>query len=76
MIKNALIGIAFVGSVASFVISMYNQNVKMVYIEMGKVYEEFQLSKELNNLFLDYDQKDFEISNIIGGKINYLINKD
>lgn len=35
-----------------------------------------QLSKELNNLFLDYDQKDFEISNIIGGKINYLINKD
>ena len=48
MIKNALIGIAFVGSVASFVISMYNQNVKMVYIEMGKVYEEFQLSKELN----------------------------
>jgi outer membrane protein len=48
MIKNALIGIAFIAGVAGFVISMYNQNIKLVYIEMGKVYEEFHLSKELN----------------------------
>lgn len=49
MIKNALIGIAFVAGVAGFVISMLTNNSnKLAYMEMGKVYEEFALSKELN----------------------------
>lgn len=48
MIKNALLGIAFVAGIAGFVISMYNHDTKLVYIEMGKVYNEFSLSKELN----------------------------
>jgi outer membrane protein len=48
MIKNALIGIAFVAGIAGLVVSMYNRNTKLVYIEMGKAYSEFTLSKELN----------------------------
>lgn len=48
MIKNVLIGISFVAGIAGFVVSMYNKNTKLVYIEMGKAYNDFNLSKELN----------------------------
>src|SRR3954468_24339080 len=48
MIRNILTGIAFIAGIAGFVMSMKNQNNKMVYIDMGKVFEEFHLSKELN----------------------------
>jgi len=48
MLKNGLIGIAFVASITGLVISLMNLNTKSVYIEMGKVYDEFYLAKELN----------------------------
>ncbi len=49
MLKNLIIGIAFFSGVAALVICLMNlDNKKQVYIDMGKVYSEFQLSKELN----------------------------
>lgn len=48
MIKNVLIGIAFLAGISGFVISLYNQNTKLRYVDMGKLYAEFDLSKELN----------------------------
>jgi Skp family chaperone for outer membrane proteins len=47
MFKNALLGISFVCGVAALVIVLSSKEPKPVYIEMGKVYEEFQLAKEL-----------------------------
>src|SRR5882724_1743082 len=48
MIKNSLIAISFVLSVSAFIIVIRNTSVKNVYINVGKVYSEFKLSKELN----------------------------
>ncbi len=57
MIKNALLSIAFIAGISGFVISMYNHDTKLVYIEMGKVYNEFSLSKELNKGLEDVFKK-------------------
>jgi len=48
MIKNILIGAALMFSVAAFTVVMYQNSAKTVYVDMGKIYEEFKLSKELN----------------------------
>lgn len=48
MIKNVLITIAFLAGISGFVISMLNLKTNTVYIDMGKIYENFGLSKELN----------------------------
>ena len=48
MIRNIAIGISFVASLSALVISLIEMDKKPVYINIGKVYEEFLLSKELN----------------------------
>ena len=48
MLKNIFIGIAFATGVAGMVLSLTNNRNKVVFVEMGKIYEGFSLSKELN----------------------------
>jgi outer membrane protein len=48
MIRNVLVAIAFLAGISGFVISMLNLKTNTVYIDMGKIYENFGLSKELN----------------------------
>ena len=48
MIKNVLIALALIAGVSALVLTLTNKKPEMFYIEMGKVYEEFNLSKELN----------------------------
>ena len=56
MIKNIFIGIAFVAGVTGLILSLMNNRNKVVYVEMGKIYEGFSLSKELNT----------ELQNVLG----------
>lgn len=48
MIKNILVGLAFIAGISGLVVSLYNKNTKLMYVDMGKLYSEFDLSKELN----------------------------
>lgn len=48
MIKNLAIVIALSCGIAGLVVSLNTYSRKVVYIDMGKVYEGFDLSKELN----------------------------
>lgn len=48
MIKNILIAVAVIAGISGFTTSVCLRNNKFVFIEMGKVYEDFALSKELN----------------------------
>jgi outer membrane protein len=75
--KNLIIGISFVAAIVALCLSLNNmKQSRQVYVDMGKVYSEFQLSKELNNkmeevlkarknitdsLYLDVKQKTQEL---------------
>jgi outer membrane protein len=48
MVRNIILGAALVFSVSAFVVVMYHNSEKTVYVDMGKIYGEFKLSKELN----------------------------
>jgi Skp family chaperone for outer membrane proteins len=48
MVRNLIIAVALLSGLSGLVISLYNTKTKLLYIDMGKVYEEFTLSKELN----------------------------
>jgi outer membrane protein len=48
MIRNILVGIAFIAAISSLVISVTEMDKKPVFIDLGEVYKEFLLSKELN----------------------------
>lgn len=50
MIKNTLTALALAASIIALVLGINNQRAqhKTVYVEMGKIYEEFNLTKELN----------------------------
>jgi outer membrane protein len=51
MKKYIITGLALAISIASLVVSLYGKEKKHVYVEMGKIYSEFQLAKELNKEF-------------------------
>ncbi|MDP1801742.1 MAG: OmpH family outer membrane protein [Bacteroidota bacterium] len=48
MLKNLIIGVAFIAGIAGFVISLNHKDVELVYVDMGKLYDNFALTKELN----------------------------
>ena len=52
MIKNTLIGLSFAAAIASLTISLIELDRKPVFIDLGTVYQEFLLAREL--------QKDLE----------------
>jgi outer membrane protein len=48
MIRSTLLIIAVVSSFIALILCMMNYKNKLVYINLGKVYDEFQMTKEMN----------------------------
>lgn len=52
MLKNIIIVATFILSIIALTLILVKEDYKMCYIDMGKVYEEFKLTRELNR---DYE---------------------
>ncbi|MEO6302758.1 MAG: OmpH family outer membrane protein [Bacteroidia bacterium] len=48
MLKNIIIGIALITGITGLVLSLNHPVTEVVYVDMGKLYDGFALSKELN----------------------------
>ncbi|MFO0355660.1 MAG: OmpH family outer membrane protein [Sphingobacteriaceae bacterium] len=50
MLRNIVLGLALVSGLSGLTVSLLDKKRDLVYIDMGKVYQEFSLSKELGKV--------------------------
>jgi len=49
LFRNIIIGVSFLAGITGLILSLVNiEHNKQVYVDMGKLYDEFHLSKQLN----------------------------